>query len=202
MPRSAPPSFESDVGPASPTPTDASQDRDLGLMLQPVFDASPPQIMVDTGLVEDEWSAYSVVLVVDRTGDDAARSTPALPGADIDAVEVLDSEDRVIGVADSVIDSRINDPYEANIQAVPRSALGRADVRAVSLGTQGGFVRLSLTTDQPITAQARLRIVEIEEEFVNEDAFEIFLCRADSEGLSGCRSLGTSESGTVLFDLD
>ena len=49
---------------------------------------------------------------------------PLPTGADIDAVEVLDSEDRVIGVADSVIDSRINDPYEANIQAEPSPHLG------------------------------------------------------------------------------
>ena len=67
---------------------------------------------------------------MDRTGDDGASSTPALPGADIDAVEVIDAEDTVIGVAESVVDARINDPYEANIQTEPRSALGRADGRA------------------------------------------------------------------------
>ena len=204
VPLQAPPPFRASSDPSEDaTPRDGAV-RDLGLRLEPVFDASPVELLPDAGPepVEDEWSAYSVILVVDRTPDGSANRTPALPGADIDAVEVLGPDDGIIGVADAVIDARINDPYEASIQTEPRSALGRADDRSVSLGTQGGFVRLSLSTERPITRAARVRVVEVEEAFENEDTFEVFLCRADSEGLSGCRPLGTSADGTTIFPLD
>ena len=202
VPLQAPPPFTSDPDTPPDASTDAADARDLGLRLEPVFDASIVDVESDSTVEEDEWSAYSVVLLVDRSPDDSANGTPAIPGADIDAVEILAMDDRSFGSANDVIDARINDPYEANIQMEPRSALGLPDGRAVSLGTQGGFLRLALTTQGPITATARLRVVELEEDAPNEDAFEVFLCRSDSEGLSGCRSLGTVDGGTQIFELN
>ena len=95
VPLQAPPPFRASSDPSEDaTPRDGAV-RDLGLRLEPVFDASPVELLPDAGPepVEDEWSAYSVILVVDRTPDGSANRTPALPGADIDAVEVLGPDD-------------------------------------------------------------------------------------------------------------
>ena len=60
-----------------------------------------------------------------------------------------------------------------------------------------------LAIEVGITERAIQRIiVELEEDAPNDDAFEVFLCRADSEGLSGCRSLGTAEGGAQTFALN
>ena len=79
VPLQAPPPFTSDPDALSDASTDAADARDLGLRLEPIFDASIVDVEPDSAVQEDEWSAYSVVLLVDRSPDESANGTPAIP---------------------------------------------------------------------------------------------------------------------------
>ena len=145
------------------------------------------------------WAEYTVVLIVDRTADSDARMNPALPGADIDAVVVEDDTGERLGFAEEVLDSRINDPFQANIQTDPSAALLAPDGQAVSLGSQGGYIRLGLSLRAALRPGSLIVVTEIEEGAEVMDAYEAFLCRKDSEGLRGCRILGLGSAGGTSF---
>jgi hypothetical protein len=159
-------------------------------------------ISVDASSVPDmaaAWVNYRNLLLVDRTSDTDVRRTPALPGADIDGVLIHDERGNFVGTGQSVVDARINDPFDANIQLDPRAALLRPDSRAVSLGTQGGFVRLGLELSRPLQSGDLIEVSEIRERMDDTDRFEAFLCRTDADGLRGCVILGIGLSGTTTF---
>ncbi len=109
--------------------------------------------VVDAGEARpDPWSVFKVVLIVDRS---EAVSLPPVPGADIDAVTVEGSQ---FGFGVGVLDAQINDPFGASLAKDPRSAIGTPDAFAlfedfdffVSLGTEGGFVKLGLELERPL----------------------------------------------------
>ena len=89
----------------------------------------------------------------------------------------------------------------ASIQMDSRASLGTPDGRAVSLGTQGGFVKVSLGLSRPLRPGDTITIVEIDEAMGDEDRYEAFICRADAEFLTGCRVLGMAASGATQFSL-
>jgi hypothetical protein len=199
-PATAPPQYTPLTADKGPTQTerpglDAGGQLDQGI--EP--DAS---YSVDGTIVPDmatPWAAYENLLVVDRTTDGDARQTPALPGADIDGVLIKDERGEFIGTAQEVIDARINDPYQANIQLEPSAALRMPDGRAVSLGTQGGFVRLRLELSRSLLSGDLVEVVELRERSGDADKFEVFLCRSDADGLRGCIILGIGGSGSTRF---
>jgi len=146
------------------------------------------------------FTAFSDVLVVDRTEVSDSRPTPALPGTDIDAIIVVDDIDAVIGRSARIIDAQVNDPFEANVQTNTRAALDEPDGRAVSIGPQG-FIRVALELDRPLRTTDVLTIFELEERPEDADRYEVFMCIDGSAGLEGCRSLGEGTSGPQIFPL-
>ena len=147
------------------------------------------------------WQDFEHILIVDRTEDGGARRTPALPGSDIDGITVSDGAGMSVGTGDAVVDERINDPFMASIQMDSRASLGTPDGRAVSLGTQGGFVKVSLGLSRPLRPGDTITIVEIDEVMGDGDRYEAFICRADAEFLTGCRVLGVAARGGTQFSL-
>ncbi len=202
VPVSMPEPFRNPDMSASNSQEQDSSDADL-----PQSDSeSPSPAPIEPGdadVAVDEWSEFSEVLLVDRTEDDSAAQTPAQPGADVDALVIVsrDDDDERIGWAAAIVDSRINDPYEANVQSDPTAMLLPPDGQAVSFGTQGAFVRTTLELQRPLRAGDRIALYEVEEERPQEDRLEIFICRADRPGLAGCRSLGIAEGGLQYFGL-
>ncbi|MEE2756260.1 MAG: hypothetical protein VYA30_06350 [Myxococcota bacterium] len=152
--------------------------------------------------VDNPWADFVHILIVDRTADGDAQQTPAVPGADIDGVTVADPLGMRVGTGEVIINERINDPYMASIQRSSRAGLGLPDGRAVSLGTQGGFIRVGLGLERPLRGGDIISIVEIDEVMGNQDRYEAFICRTDAEALRGCRVLGVASSGATEFSLD
>ncbi|MBV72090.1 MAG: hypothetical protein CMH52_12250 [Myxococcales bacterium] len=168
--------------------------------LDVVMDATTTQATLDAETV-NPWDEFVQILIVDRTEDAAARQTPALPGADIDGLSIADETGVLIGTGDVIIDDRVNDPFMANIQLNSGAGLGPPDGRAVSLGTQGGFIRVGLGLDRPLRDGDIISIFEIAEAMGDQDRYEAFICRNDAEALRGCRVLGLAASGSTDFRL-
>jgi len=170
-----------------------------GLIDGDLADGSPFQDAETIPDMASPWAEYTVILIVDRTEDGDARETPAVPGADIDGLLLKGGVGEIIGFAGQVIDSRINDPFRANIQREPRAALLTPDDRAVSLGSQGGYVRLGLELQRSLRAGDSVEVYELIERPGDPDRYETFLCRGNSEGLRGCRILGIGEAGRMVY---
>ena len=73
------------------------------------------------------------------------------------------------------------------------------DDRAVSLGTQGGFVRIQLTLARPLIPDDFIEVYEVAERDEDPDQYQVYLCREGSEGLNGCRILGIGRTGRTAF---
>ncbi|MGC6415622.1 MAG: hypothetical protein ACON3Z_00750 [Bradymonadia bacterium] len=164
------------------------------------------QVPIDDGvrMVErpdagGELADFVQLLLVDSTPLSVARRTPPLPGADIDGVQIVDDSGAVIGTAVEVLDEQLNDPFQASIQTDSRATLFAPDGRAASLGTEGGFVRLRLEIERPVSALDGVEITEIGESEFDEDQYDAYLCREDSVRLDNCVFLGTGQTGPTYL---
>ena len=151
----------------------------------------------DTGPVVPD---FIQILLIDSTPLSVARRTPPLPGADIDGLQVFDDTGVVFGTAVEVLQAQLNDPFQASIQTESRAALFAPDGRAASLGTEGGFIRLRLEVERPVTALDGVEIVEIGESDDDEDQYDAYLCRANSIRLDNCVFLGAGQTGRTFLN--
>lgn len=189
VPRLPAPPFAPAEGDGAPiAPSDAG--------FEPFADLAPPP--------PDIWSEHRIALIVDLTPLDRLVTTPATPGADIDAVQAIVSGprgDERIGLGGEVLGEQLNDPFRGNLNLDPSAALDLPDRRAASLGGTGGFLYIGLDLDRPLRSGDALVLVEQAENGGESDLYELFLCRTP-DSIDDCRSAGRGGPGITRFPLE
>ena len=196
VPEEAPPPYYSDAGfdlgidasiaDAEPIPPPAPEPDAVPI------DPEPPEPEPSF----DPWVGREMLLIVDRSSRDNARSTPASPGYDLDAIVLVDPNGDLVAILGDWETAQINDPFGRNVAQDPFAALGEPDAegrdpeRFVSLGTEGGFVQYRLDIVGPIATGVRIFAFDADFDGADESA-EIYLCFEGPLDLSLCRSAGT-----------
>lgn len=161
----------------------------------------PPDAGAGPDAAPSPWARFDTALVVDRGGPDEAAFSPYYPGADIDGVLV--EGPGLYGFGVSVVESRVHDPYGVSFATDPNAALGEPESAGlepsllVSLGTEGGFVGLSLDLERALRSGDVLTVYEVEEDPA-DDRYELYLCRDGGITNDACVSLGQG-SGVTRF---
>lgn len=185
---------------------DATLRTDSGA--KPGIDAGGPldaRFRPDAAAPPNPWAPFVNILLVDLTAVRDARATPQTPGADLDAVRVVGPDQR--GFGGELIEFIINDPFDQNRATDPSQALGPPDWRdgrvdgIVSLGTDGGFIYMSLEMSRPL---ARGDVIEISEAESSggrtADRLQAWLCLDGHPDPDNCRELGEGQ-GTFEIEL-
>lgn len=168
----------------------------------------PPGVAPDLGLPPDMappgiWAEFDVVLLIDRTDPKDASRTPASPGADIDAVQIAEVTpvgERRVGVGAEAAGFLL-DPFNGNLNTDLDAALGVPDGAAVSLGSDGGYLYLSLALDRPLRSGDLVVIAEVSDTGADADRYELYLCREPDDSLQACRLLDSGGGGISRFEL-
>ncbi|MGK0360467.1 MAG: hypothetical protein ACI9U2_002780 [Bradymonadia bacterium] len=197
LPQDAPPPYYSDAGfdlgidavvEPEPIPEPIPQPGEP----EPT-DPEPPE----PETIFDPWEGRDMLLIVDRSDRDSARSSPGSPGYDLDAIVLVGVDGELVGQLGDWETAQINDPFGRNISQDPGAAIGEPDAdgardsgRFVSLGTEGGFAFYQLDLVAPVATGVRLFAFESDLDGSNESA-EIYLCFAGRLDLSLCRAAGT-----------
>lgn len=174
-------------------PGAGGQDPGASADAGPTVDMEPPSI----------WAEYRVVLLIDRTRPADASRTPASPGADIDAVQIVEATpigERPVGVAIQAA-GFVLDPFDGNLNTDLERVLGPPDGRAVSMGTDGGYMYVSLDLERPLRSADLIVITEVTEVGADADRYQVYLCREPDDSLQDCRLLDVAGGGLARIPL-
>lgn len=172
----------------------------------PAPDTRPPPDLgprTDAAVPGDRWSDSRIALLVDRTPITSAARTPATPGADIDAVQLVQptpAGDIRVGFGDEILEAVLNDPFGGNINRDPDALLGLPDGRVGSLGPDGGFAFIALSLERPPQVGDVIVVVEQAENRGVDDTYVLYLCREPA--FPTCAIVGQGRAGISRLPLE